>query len=423
MTRDPSPTPLRIKELFKRSAHHHNVFRARERGREFEMIFKRFNATSALKKTALYDLHIALGGTMVPYAGYSMPVKYAKQTHIESHLWTRKHAGLFDVSHMMQSTLKGPEAVKFLHKITPTDFSSLPAGQGTLSVLLNEQGGVVDDTLITKVNDNTFSIVTNAGCVDQDTKFLREQISDFDCEWNPVQGKSLLALQGPEAPSVLGHLIKDGVSGLQTLYFGQKRAFQLAEGVTVDVARSGYTGEDGFEISVDNARALEFAQKLLDNSAVAAIGLAARDSLRLEAGMCLYGHELTEKITPIEASLAWLVSKTRRDGSLGKFNGWDRIMDQVNNKSAPVTRVGFKYLGKGPAARHESPIFLEDGATLVGHVSSGSASPSLGGLNIGQAYVKKGVHKKGTKLLVGVRNKKFPIEVVRMPFVPTHYYK
>ncbi|SCU91627.1 LAFA_0F04874g1_1 [Lachancea sp. 'fantastica'] len=391
------------------------------------MIFKRFNSNSAagiLKKTALHDLHVKAGGTMVPYAGYSMPVKYSHQTHIESHNWTRKHAGLFDVSHMLQSTLKGSEAIGFLHKITPTDFQNLPIGQGTLSVLLNAKGGVVDDTLITKVGENEFSIVTNAGCIEQDVAFLKSQIEGFDCKWEPVQDRALLALQGPQAKDVLGSIVTGGPDSLADLFFGQRRKYTVPAGFDIDVARSGYTGEDGFEISVSNANALELATQLLSNQTVQPIGLAARDSLRLEAGMCLYGHELDEKTTPVEASLTWLVSKSRRDGSLGpKFNGFDHIMDQINNKSATKARVGFKYTGRGPAARQGAQIFAADGEKLVGVVSSGSASPSLAGVNIGQAYVEKAYRKAGTPLQVSVRGKKFPIEIARMPLVSSHFYK
>ncbi|SCU80414.1 LADA_0B07272g1_1 [Lachancea dasiensis] len=392
-------------------------------------IFKRFSSSGSagvLMKTALFDLHVKLGGSMVPYAGYSMPVKYSQQTHIESHNWTRNHAGLFDVSHMLQSTLRGQDATKFLHKITPTDFQNLPAGQGTLSVLLNEEGGIVDDTLVTKIAENEFRIVTNAGCVDQDVAFLKQQIQGFACEWEPVPERSLLALQGPEAKDTLGSIIEEGPESLKDLYFGQTRRYTIGGVATpfqVDVARSGYTGEDGFEISVSNQDAMTLASSILADPSVRAIGLAARDSLRLEAGMCLYGHELDQTITPVEAALTWLVSKTRRDGSLGKFNGFDRIMDQIKNKSAAKARVGFKYLGRGPAARQGCIILAEDGETVVGSVTSGSASPSLGGITIGQAYVAKRYRKAGTKLFVSVRNKKFPIEVARLPFIPNGFYK
>ncbi|SCU84074.1 LAMI_0C06106g1_1 [Lachancea mirantina] len=387
------------------------------------MIAKRFNSTAALKKTALYNLHVSMGGTMVPFAGYSMPVKYAGMTHIESHKWTRQHAGLFDVSHMLQSTLRGADAVSFLHKITPTDFQNLPVGTSSLSVLLNERGGIVDDTMVTKTGASEFYIVTNAACAAKDTQFLQDQISGFDCQWQPIENRSLLALQGPDACKVFGSLIKGGPEALKDLYFGERRPFELTDGVQVQAARSGYTGEDGFEISVVDSSAELLGKLLLDNSLARPIGLAARDSLRLEAGMCLYGNELNDGTTPIDTSLGWLVSKTRRDGSLGKFNGFEPIMKQIQDKSNSVVRVGFKYTGKGPAARTGTPLLSEDGSTAVGHVTSGSASPSLGGVNIGQASVLKVARKAGTKLLVSVRNKVFPVEVARLPLVPSHYYK
>ncbi|QLL32147.1 hypothetical protein HG536_0C03150 [Torulaspora globosa] len=392
-------------------------------------ISRRFNSTNAvsnLKKTALYDLHMELGGTMVPFAGYSMPVLYRGQTHIESHNWTRTNAGLFDVSHMLQSRLSGNEATDFLHTVTPTDFWQLPEGTGTLSVLLNKRGGIVDDTLITKQGENDFYVVTNAGCIDRDTEFLRGEIEAFagDCKWSVIQGKSLLALQGPKAHQVLQPLLRERQT-LQALLFGQRRRFELYDGTSIDVARSGYTGEDGFEISISNEKAIAFAQLLLDNQLTKPIGLAARDSLRLEAGMCLYGNELNEDITPVEAALKWVVSKSRRNvaDNAAKFNGYAKIMDQFNSDNYQKVRVGFKYSDKGPAARTGAKIFLPDKKTEIGAVTSGSASPTLGNINIGQAYVLKAHRKSGTKLVVQVRNKFFPIELAKMPLVPTHYYK
>lgn len=385
----------------------------------------RFNSTQAgLKKTALHDLHVELGGNMVPFAGYSMPIVYKGQSHIESHKWTRTHAGLFDVSHMLQSSLQGKNAVNFLHKVTPTDFQQLSPGVGTLSVLLNPNGGIVDDTLITKQSEHDFYIVTNAACAQRDSQFLLSELQSVaDAKWTPIEDRSLLALQGPDAHRVLKPLL-DWDQSLTDLYFGQRRTYKLFNGVYIDVARSGYTGEDGFEISIPNDSALEFAQALLDNQLTKPIGLAARDSLRLEAGMCLYGHELNESTTPVEAALSWVISKSRRNVTEGvRFNGYDKIMDQINNKTHKSLRVGYKYQTKGPAARTGTKIFLPDGKTEVGHVTSGSASPSLDNLNIGQGYVLKPHNKRGTNLLVQVRNKLLPIELVKMPFVPSHYYR
>lgn len=388
---------------------------------------KRLNSSQAasnLKKTALYDLHVALGGNMVPYAGYSMPVLYDGQTHIESHNWTRTNAGLFDVSHMMQSTLTGPRATELLHKVTPTDFKALEEGTGTLSVLLNKRGGIVDDTLITKRGENDFYVVTNAGCRERDSEFLREEIRALgkDCQWNVIEGRSLLALQGPKAHEVLQPLLREGQT-VKDLFFGHRRSYELFNGVRVDVARSGYTGEDGFEVSVPDESAAEFAQLLLDNQYTKPIGLAARDSLRLEAGMCLYGHELSEEITPVEAALRWVISKSRRAEGSTKFNGYEKIIDQINSNSYSNVRIGFKYVKKGPAARTDAKIFLPDNKTEVGVVTSGSPSPSLGNINIGQGYVAKEYRKAGTQLAVQVRNKFFPIELAKLPLVPTNYYK
>lgn len=393
-------------------------------------VFKRLNSTStqALKKTALYDFHVELGATMVPFAGYSMPVLYKDQTHIESHLWTRNNAGLFDVSHMLQSRLTGPCATKLLHNVTPTDFVNLPKGTGTLTVLLNESGGIVDDTIVTKEGDSQYYIVTNAGCIDRDTEFIKNEVSKIgkDCNWEVIPNRALLALQGPKAQQVLQRLVVKN-DNLNELYFGQRREFTLDDsvGTKIGVARGGYTGEDGFEISVENGKAVEFAQKLIDNDITKPIGLAARDSLRLEAGMCLYGHELNESITPVEAGLSWVISKSRRniDTSDDRFNGYSKIIDQLNNKTHEIIRIAFKYQKKGPAARNGAYIYTEDGSEEIGQVTSGSAAPSLDNINIGQGYIKRKYNKKGTTVNVQVRKRLYPVELVKMPLVPTHYHR
>lgn len=387
-------------------------------------ICKRSNSTlAAIKKTPLYDLHVELGGTMVPFAGYSMPVNYKGQTHIESHNWTRTNAGLFDVSHMMQSKLTGLNATDFLHKVTPTDFKNLSSGHGTLSVLLNKTGGIVDDTMITKVKENDFYVVTNAGCIKRDTEFLNDEVNNFDnVKWDIITDRSLLALQGPKSSAVLSKLLANGQT-LNDLFFGMRKSFKLFDGTEIEVARSGYTGEDGFEISILNDSVNNFARLLLDNDVTKPIGLAARDSLRLEAGMCLYGHELNEEITPIEAGLNWLVSKDRRSGDKGKFNGYEKINDQLVNKNFNKLRVLFKYEGKGPSARTDAEIYDSEKNKRVGIVTSGSPSPSLGNINVGQAYVDKAFSKKGTNLTVMVRNKFYPITIGKGSLVPTHYYR
>ncbi|CCE65663.1 hypothetical protein TPHA_0M00880 [Tetrapisispora phaffii CBS 4417] len=392
-------------------------------------ICKRFSSTSSqgLKKTALFDLHIELGATMVPFAGYSMPLLYKGQTHVESHKWTRTNAGVFDVSHMLQSSLQGEGSLKFLERITPTDFSLIKDHNASLSVFLNENGGIVDDTMITKVGADDFYIVNNAGCADRVKSFIPEQLSKsgYECEWKMIPDRSLLALQGPMSSKILQNILAPSQT-LNSLSFGQRRLFKLFNGVEIQVARSGYTGEDGFEISMLDKDAVDFAKLILDNELTKPIGLAARDSLRLEAGLCLYGNELTESITPVEAALNWIISRSRRnltDPNAIKFNGYEKIIDQLKNKSSKELRAAFKYTGRGPAARKGAKVYLPDKQTLIGTVTSGSASPSLNNINIGQVYVKNGYHKAGTELVVEIRGKFYPITIEKSPLVPTHYYR
>ncbi|CCF58268.1 hypothetical protein KAFR_0E01140 [Kazachstania africana CBS 2517] len=393
-------------------------------------VSKRFlTKNAAVKKTALYDLHVDLEAKLVPFAGYEMPLLYPNiQNHVQSHLWTRKHAGLFDVSHMLQSRLMGTDAIALLNLVTPSKFSKLQEGSGQLSVLLNDQGGIIDDLIIVRER-NGFAIVSNASRRDEVSRFISQQIRDrlpgCNIVWEPIENKSLIALQGPTASRVL----KEFVEGdLNKLFFGQRQVFPLKDhsDININVMRGGYTGEDGFEIAINESVSPDFASDLLANEQVKPIGLAGRDSLRLEAGMCLYGNELDENTTPVEASLKWLIAKDRRDLAENrlKFNGYDKIIDQLKNKTNEWVRVGFKFSGDtpSPAARHGATIFNNDGITEIGQVTSGSVSPCLS-INIGQAYVKNGEHKIGTKHLVQVRKKLFPIEITRMPFVPTHYYK
>ncbi|ODV95343.1 hypothetical protein PACTADRAFT_50077 [Pachysolen tannophilus NRRL Y-2460] len=381
-----------------------------------------------LLKTPLYDIHLKHGATMVPYAGFAMPVLYKNQSHVESHNWTRTKCGLFDVSHMLQHELKGPGSTDFLHKITPTDLLGIEKMTGTLSVLLNEQGGVIDDCIITKHGDDKFYLVTNAGCREKDIKFIKSELSKNsvgEINHKTFEG-TLLALQGPLANQILQKFTN---FNLRELYFGHSAFLNLpsfTNDKTVHVARSGYTGEDGFEISItDNKLAVDFTNALLElQDFVKPIGLAARDSLRLEAGMCLYGHELNENVTPIESSLNWLISKTRRDPNQRiKFNGFPKIIRQLES---PKTEVNFKRVGltsKGPSPRDGNKIFNFDSPQEeIGTVCSGSPSPTLGG-NVAQAFINKPYNKIGTKVLIEIRNKKREAIVTKMPFVETHLYR
>lgn len=382
------------------------------------------HAAKPLAKTALHDLHVSLGADMVDFASYSMPVLYKGQTHIESHHWVRQHTGLFDVSHMLQHKLRGKDVIKFLHSITPTDFTALCSFSSQYSTILNEHGGIVDDTIITKhTGDDDFYIVTNAGTRAKILDFFSQESRGLDIGFEQVDS-TLLAVQGPTAQAVLQPLVQDDLS---QLFFGQSKYIKLTgkfSGVsTAYISRGGYTGEDGFELAIPNEIAVDFAKELLSNPETKPIGLAARDSLRLEAGMCLYGSDLTDDITPVEASLSWVVSKSRRDPQTSKFNGSSTILGQLKDRSlVKRQRVGF--VSKGPAPRHGFDIYDKEGAQVIGEVTSGSFSPSSEGrVNVGMGYVNRGFHKSGTELLVDVRGKKRAATVAKLPFITPKYYR
>lgn len=365
-------------------------------------------------KTCLYDFHVANGAKMVDFAGWLMPVLYNGQSHIQSHNWVRQNAGLFDVSHMVQHKFTGPDSTKLLERITPSDLKALKPFHSTLSVLLNENGGIVDDTVISKHGEDDFYVVTNAGTRDKDLSFFKDQASKhgFSDFQHDLIGGGLLALQGPKAAEILQSLT---AFNLKDIAFGQS-AFVDLLGAKLHVARGGYTGEDGFEISIpEDSLAVELAETLLGEDAVKPIGLAARDSLRLEAGMCLYGHDLNDNITPVEGRLAWTVAKSRRSG---EFNGVGRILDQLKEKNTPI-RTGL--VSTGPAPREGCEVVDADG-NQVGTITSGSLSPTLG-KNVAMAYLPRNLAKKGTELAVVIRGKARPAVVESMPFIKTNYYK
>lgn len=379
-------------------------------------------AASNLLKTPLYDLHVKLGADIVDFAGYAMPVLYKGQTHIESHNWVRSHAGLFDVSHMLQQNLSGDDVIPFLDKITPSDFKSLKPWTNQLSVLLNEEGGIVDDTIITKHEDDKhFYIVTNAGTRKRDLEFFKDEAKAFEVKFEPIEN-TLIALQGPTAAKVLQTFTNEDLS---KIFFGNSKFIKIPgfNNTDVHLARGGYTGEDGFELSIPNNISVDFTQELLANEEVKPIGLAARDSLRLEAGMCLYGHDLNEATTPVEGALSWVIAKNRRDPNVSKFNGSSKILGQLADRSlVKQQRVGFTL--KGPAAREGAAIFsAEDPEKQIGIVTSGSPSPTLGRINVGQAYVDRGHHKSGTPVLIQIRNKLREATIAKQPFVKPNYYR
>ncbi|GAB7348627.1 hypothetical protein MBLNU459_g7001t1 [Dothideomycetes sp. NU459] len=375
---------------------------------------------------------------MVPFGGFLMPVQYSDLGVGESHKWTREKASLFDVSHMVQYHLTGPGATAFLEKITPSALQELPAHQSTLSALLHpETGGICDDTIITRLGPEKFYIVTNAGCREKDYAYLTSALNawnsahpDASIGLNELSGQGLIALQGPLAVGILSSLVADpAAADLSTLYFGSclPLTLSLPGGATVDVlaSRGGYTGEDGFEISIPPAHTVALTAHLLAHAGPAKLrlaGLGARDSLRLEAGMCLYGHDLDDATTPVEAGLAWIVGKARR--AAGGFNGAEVILPQLTPVSKGGKGVSRRRVGlvvEGAPAR-EGALVVDAEGRDVGRVTSGCPSPTLG-KNIAMAYVRDGMHKAGTELMVVVRGKQRKATVTKMPFVPSKYWK
>ncbi|KAF9942268.1 hypothetical protein BGZ67_002285 [Mortierella alpina] len=369
----------------------------------------------ALKKTVLHDYHVENGGKMVPFAGWSMPVQYANLGVGASHAWTRNNASVFDVSHMLATRITGKDRVKFYESLTVADIENLPVGSSTLSVFTNENGGIIDDTIICKHEDSLY-VVSNAGCADKDLAHIRSHLKTFqnkggDVDLKIIDDHALVALQGPKAAAVLESLVgKD----LRDFPFMDGR-FMTIKGIDCHVARSGYTGEDGFEISVPNNHAVEFTKLLIADPRVELAGLGARDSLRLEAGLCLYGHDLDDTITPVEAGLTWTIGKRRRVE--GGFLGAEKIQDQLKN-GVSRRRVGL--IVQGAPAREGAQIYSN--GELVGNVTSGCPSPSIK-KNVAMGYVKNGLHKSGTELEVEVRGRKQKAVITKMPFVPAGYHK
>ncbi|KAM7271887.1 hypothetical protein ACFE04_031101 [Oxalis oulophora] len=380
----------------------------------------RYYATesSQLKRTALYDFHVTHGAKMVPFAGWSMPIQY-KDSIMDSTLNCRQNGSLFDVSHMCGLSLKGKDCIPFLEKLVIADVAGLAPGTGTLTVFTNEKGGAIDDSVITKVNDNHIYLVVNAGCRDKDLAHIEEHMKVFnknggDVSWHIHDERSLLALQGPLAGPVLQKLTKEDLS---KFYFGEFKMLDI-NGVHCFLTRTGYTGEDGFEISIPYESTLDLAKAILEKSEgkVRLTGLGARDSLRLEAGLCLYGNDMEQHITPVEAGLTWAIGKRRK--AEGGFLGAEVILKQIKEGPA-IRRAGF--ISSGPPARSHSEIQDENGNN-IGEVTSGGFSPCLK-KNIAMGYVKTGYQKIGTKVKILVRGKPNDGEVTKMPFVPTKYYK
>lgn len=349
---------------------------------------------------------------MVPFAGYAMPVQYPTGI-LKEHLHTREHAGLFDVSHMGQARLVGDNVAAALETLVPSDILGLPSGQQRYTVLLNDEGGVIDDLMVARDGD-VFYLVVNAGCKQKDFAHLRAALPT-GVELQELPDRALIALQGPEAAAVL-MAIEPTVASMRFMDFAEKRI----AGFDCRLTRSGYTGEDGFEISVSADCAVAFSRRLLQDSRVQWVGLGARDSLRLEAGLCLYGHELDESTTPIEAGIGWVVSRCRRVGG-ERAAGYPGASVLDNQLAHGVRRRKVALLVDGRAlVREGADIVLADSGTVVGRVCSGGFSPTLS-RPIALAYVQS--EYAASKLCAMVRGKPLPLTQTTLPFVPQRYYR
>ena len=373
---------------------------------------------SPLKRTPLHALHLSSGGKMVPFAGYEMPVQFAPGV-LREHLHTREAAGLFDVSHMGQIALRPKsgrleDAALALERLVPQDILSVAPGQQRYAQFTHEAGGILDDLMVANFGSHLF-LVVNAACKAEDEAHLRAGLSDT-CIIEPLPDRALLALQGPKAESVLAKLCAD-IPAMRFMDAGPRRV----DGIDCFVSRSGYTGEDGFEISVPAEQAEALATALLGSSDVLPIGLGARDSLRLEAGLCLYGHDIDTTTTPVEGALEWSIQKSRRNGGAraGGFPGADKILAQLG-KGAPRRRVGLKPEGRAPV-REAAPLFADaTSSEQIGAVTSGGFGPSINA-PIAMGYLPSSHTASGGLVFAELRGQRLPLRVAPMPFVPNTY--
>ena len=362
-----------------------------------------------IKKTSLYKLHQDSKAKFVEFAGYQMPIQYSEGI-VEEHKFTRKHSGIFDVSHMGQLFVYGgEELIGDLEKIFPLDLKNLKLNHSKYSFLMSKDAGIYDDLIITKIKEG-FLIILNAACKDNDFEILKKLLNN---KYKMIldEKRSLIAIQGPKSADILSNVI----NGVEDLNFMSGNWFSFNE-QKIYITRSGYTGEDGFEISVENELADQFTRKLIEKGAKL-IGLGARDTLRLEAGLCLYGHELDKNKTPVEANLKWAISKDRI--SKGDFIGSDIIIKQLNDGVKRV-RVGIKPEGK-VIAREKTKIFNQSDL-YIGEITSGTFGPSVNG-PVAMGYVENEFSKKDTKVFLEVRGKKHPANICGLPFYKKSYVK
>jgi aminomethyltransferase len=366
-----------------------------------------------LQRTPLHELHLALGAKMVAFAGYAMPLQY-RDGIIKEHRHTRGRAGLFDVSHMGQVRLHGAAAAEAMESLVPVDVVGLAANHQRYALFTSPTGGILDDLMITNAGDHLF-LVVNAACKDADFAHLHDGL-DGRCEVEELPGRALLALQGPEAGAVMARL----APATRDLVF-MTAAEVAVDGIACFVTRSGYTGEDGFEISVPADRAADLARRLLAQDGVRPAGLGARDTLRLEAGLCLYGNDLDAATTPVEAALVWALSKARRaEGARpGGFPGAEVILRQLA-EGVRRRRVGLRPEGRAPV--REGAELIDAAGRAVGKVTSGLFGPTVEG-PVAMGYVETAHAAPGTALRALVRGNPQPLEVIRLPFVQHRYHR
>jgi aminomethyltransferase len=377
------------------------------------------NETETLLRTPLYDLHLELGARMVPFAGYQMPVQYPLGV-MKEHLHTRAASGLFDVSHMGQvrlSPLSGQsvqDVARAMETLVPVDVVDLPLNKQRYAVFTNETGGIMDDLMISNMGESLF-VVVNAACKQQDVAHMKLHLAEL-CKVEELSERALLALQGPATAAVMARLCPETAS----MVFMDSKPVTL-DGIACFISRSGYTGEDGFEISVPNEKAEQLARLLLAQPEVAAIGLGARDSLRLEAGLCLYGHDMDTGISPVEASLAWALSKVRRaDGARAGGYPGAAVIEAQFSQGVSKKRVGLQITEKAPV--REGADIVDAAGAIIGKVTSGGFGPSVNS-PVAMGYVSTEHAAVGTKLHAIVRGKPVAMVVAKTPFFPQRYHR
>lgn len=363
-----------------------------------------------LNRTPLYDLHKELGAKVAPFAGYELPVRYPAGI-LKEHLHTRASAGLFDVSHMGQIRIYGDGVAQWLESLAPGDITGLSVGRMRYTQFTNESGGILDDLMVTRFEDHLF-LVVNAARKTSDIDLLSASLPTH-ASMEILEDRALIALQGPKAAAVLA---RHAGAGVATMSF-MSSATCIVAGVDCLVSRCGYTGEDGYEISVAADDAASLAGTLLAENEVEPIGLGARDSLRLEAGLCLYGQDIDEETTPVEAALSWSIGKRRR--AEGGFPG-DVVIQRQLTDGVARKRVGIRPTGRAPVRAHSE--ILEPSGEVVGEITSGGFGPTIGG-PVAMGYVRRENADLGEKVAMMVRGKELPGDIVKMPFTPAGYFR